>query len=410
MVKVVEVIMKRCIICILLLALTLNLCSCWDMREINEIGIVIAIGIDKKEDSNLYQVTAQIANIEANQSNKKEPQTSGQTFIANSSGRTIFEAIRNMVTYSSRRIIWSHNSIIIMGEQVARDDITPVMDFFTHNPELRMKTWITVSEGKASDYIATQTGLEAISGTSIKQLFRYHSLVGVTINSDMLNVYSYFLSTTKQPLIAKVSLKKTSLSADDKGKIQKKPQVVLAGAAVIKDTKMVGWLTLDETRGAAWIRDETEGVIVTIPHPDNPKKMISLEMKRTKVDIKSEIKDSFPVINIYISYKAMIDEEDTFTTLSIDEFKKKVELSSKNEILKNINKAIFKVQKVYKSDVFGFGRVVHVYNKEKWNNEYKDNWESIYPNVPVNIIINSDVNSSNLNQLPNVNFKKGGSK
>lgn len=48
--------MKKCIFG--LLVLNLLLAGCWDRRELNQLAITLAIGIDKVEDD--YQVSAQV--------------------------------------------------------------------------------------------------------------------------------------------------------------------------------------------------------------------------------------------------------------------------------------------------------------------------------------------------------------
>jgi spore germination protein KC len=143
------------------------------MREINELGLVIAIGIDKSANSpNKYLVTVQIANPQPSSSsgdNKNEE----KVWIASAEGKTIFAAIRELARFSSQRIMWAHNNVIIVGESLAQDDITPVIDFFTHNHELRMKTWIAVAKGNANDFIVANAGMGSIPGQSLGDVFRY---------------------------------------------------------------------------------------------------------------------------------------------------------------------------------------------------------------------------------------------
>lgn len=396
--------MKKWTLVILIICSMIILCSCWDMREINEIGMVVAIGIDKGESTNTYNVTAQIANPVQGEGKKGGSSLEKKSLVLTSNGKTIFEAIRKFATYNSRRVIWSHNAMIIIGESLAREDITPVMDFFTHNSELRMKTWIVVSKGEAKNYMAINTGMEGLSGLSLGELFRYHSLVGVSVESDMVRVYSDFNSTTRQVLMARVNIVQGMLG--DEG--TEKKQIQLAGSAVFRGMKMVGWLSPEETVGASWIRNQVKDIIVTVPSPEKKMKMVSVEIRKSKVKLNSNTEKGIPNIYINISTEGGIVEEDAFTDMSMDEFKDEIAKLVAKKIEDDVKKVVQIVQNDYESDVFGFGRIVHIQNKKEWKEKITGNWEKIYPSVPVHISVKANINSSTLNQIPNTDFKSRG--
>ncbi|MGE5404426.1 MAG: hypothetical protein ACM3PP_05760, partial [Candidatus Saccharibacteria bacterium] len=90
------------------------------------------------------------------------------------------------VTISSRRIMWAHNNVVIIGESLARQGIIPVVDYFTHQPELRMKAEVVISRGDARDYITAKLGMDTPSGISFFLMERYRPLSAVSINSRML--------------------------------------------------------------------------------------------------------------------------------------------------------------------------------------------------------------------------------
>ena len=54
--------MRRISLIFMLLNLIILINGCWDIREINELGLVTAVGIDKAEGQNKYSITVQIAN------------------------------------------------------------------------------------------------------------------------------------------------------------------------------------------------------------------------------------------------------------------------------------------------------------------------------------------------------------
>jgi spore germination protein KC len=249
---------------ILLILISIVQTGCWDMREINESGLVMAVGIDFNMDNNTYTVTVQIPNAGTGDNMGFGASSSATTWNCSASGASVFEAVRNLARVSSKRLTWAHNGVIVLGETLAKHDITSALDFFTTNPELRMKTMVVVSKGDAKDYIASSAGTDIIIGLSLSEMYRYAPLPGVSIRTNILNLYSAFTSDYAQLLISGISLKKDVLSMDQNNNIHKSNTIALEGAAVFKKAKMIGWLTPEETRGIAWVLNDAISTVVTV--------------------------------------------------------------------------------------------------------------------------------------------------
>jgi spore germination protein KC len=242
---------------ILFVLLTLSLLffsGCWDMREINDLGFVTAVGIDKAKPPNKYSVTVQIANPSSASANSEQGQAQSGVWVGTGEGESLFAATRNLIRISSKRVMWAHNNVIIIGEALAKDSILPVADFFTHNPELRMKTLVVVARGDAKDYILAKAGMETPSGSSFGYFNDYSTLLGESIRSSMLTISAALVTKNAEPLIAAVNLKKAEAPPENGGKSSggNEPKTVdVAGAAVFNRDKLVGWLSPQETRGTA---------------------------------------------------------------------------------------------------------------------------------------------------------------
>jgi spore germination protein KC len=124
--------------------------GCWNAREINELAFVLSIGLDKTDDG--FKVTAQIAKPATF---SKSPTGGGTTerekpfWVVSGTGKTIFEAIRSMASISPRRIFWAHIKVIIISERLAKESTLEILDFFSRNPELRLRTLVAVTPGEA---------------------------------------------------------------------------------------------------------------------------------------------------------------------------------------------------------------------------------------------------------------------
>ena len=118
---------------LLLIPLLLLLSGCYNYRELNDLTIVSAISINKIDDK--YDVTAQVVNP------KKEQDTSSSNepdFITyNSEGKSIQEAFRLIVKESPKKMYGAQMQILIIDENIAKENLKDILDFLARDPEIR---------------------------------------------------------------------------------------------------------------------------------------------------------------------------------------------------------------------------------------------------------------------------------
>ena len=392
----------RTIILLLLMILNLDLLSgCWDMKEINDIGLVTAVGVDKTEGTNGYTITVQIANPKASGSSEGKGGARSEVWIGSAEGSSLFDATRELVHISSKKIMWAHNNVVIIGESLAREGIIPVVDFFTHNPELRMRASVVVSKGAAKEYVAAKVGQDPISGISFNLLEDYRALSGESVESHMLQVSASLKEEYGNPLIAKIRLIKATMKTQSDGSGYENPETIsIEGTAIFKKDKMLGWLTAEESLGAAWILNETKNKVVTVTDPEYGNKSVSVETSGVKAKIKTKVINGIPKISIHVTGRGDIVEEDGSTNQSMSEVKGELDRLLNKKIEEEIRNSLEIIQKKYGVDVLGFADIVHAQNNRAWHNGLKDKWQEIFPQIPVEVSVNLDIKSSSLNQEP----------
>ena len=85
------------------------------MRELDDLGLVMVVGIDKIKETNNFRITAQIAKPSGAGQAKGDSGGDEPVWTGSAEGNSIFEAIRNLAKFSSRRIMWAHNNVVIIG-------------------------------------------------------------------------------------------------------------------------------------------------------------------------------------------------------------------------------------------------------------------------------------------------------
>lgn len=125
--------MKKSLIVIFLVIFTLLLSGCWSKRELSELAIVSALGIDKVDDG--YSISVQIINAGEMSENKSGSQAPVTTYHV--TGQSLFEAIRKLTASSPRRAYFTHMQLVVFGEEFASEGIAEALDFLARDQAIR---------------------------------------------------------------------------------------------------------------------------------------------------------------------------------------------------------------------------------------------------------------------------------
>lgn len=387
-----------------LVYLTLSLVclsGCWDMREINDLGFVTAVAIDQAPAPNKYRITVQIANPSG--AGEKAQSSQGGVWVGTQEGKSLFDAIRNLIRISSRRVMWAHNGIVIIGEAQARKSIQPVIDFFTHNPELRMKTIVVVAHGEAKPYILAKTGMETPSGLAYASFADYSSLLGQSIHSDLIDIMEDLSNAYLHPWVAAVNLTKQPVAAEDQkaGEAKEAETVEISGSAVFRKAKLQGWLSPVETRGLAWMGHETNNTVVTVNDPRHQHQSVAVELSDLKTNLTIKFVSGKPQVMIKLAGQGNIAEEDgpsAFSSLRV--VKRQVERLVERQIALEIHTGLEKVQKKYRVDTVHFATYMRIQHLRLWEGGFEHKWPKVFPDIPVQVQVKIRIISSVLKQEP----------
>jgi spore germination protein KC len=387
--------MKRHLKWSLLLIIILLLTGCAGKRELNELALVMAVGIDKGREENSFKVTAQIARPAdaRGQTGAPSGQTGEPILTIVGQGESLFDAIRDLSSFTTRNVFWAHNQVIVINEDLAKEGIAQVIDFFTRNPELRMRTWVVITPEKASTLVSTVTGLELIPGESVNKLFRYGEISNVAPNTQIMDVQAAYLSQSSQPIIARVTLKEVMVSNKKPEKGPTIKQVDLAGAGVFQEDRLVGILKPEETRALMLFTERLKSGVVTTPCPSKPERTVSVELRNQLFQVTPHLKGS--QISFNAEFDAFANVVEAGCPFSIDNQEKVSELEKavEKKLKKEIETTVNKVQKEYKTDVFELGKVFQNDYPGYWM-QIADDWEEVFPTVDIKVSVNVEVKDS----------------
>ncbi|WP_138418194.1 Ger(x)C family spore germination protein [Aquibacillus sediminis] len=385
---------------VILMAIMFILTSCVGKREIDDLAMVMGVGLDLVENKNgeeEVKVTAQIARPAdaRGQTGAPSGQTGEPIWSISATDKSIFGAIRKLENLSSRRIFWAHSYVIVINEDLAKNGIKDIIDFFIRNPELRMRTWVTVTPDDASELVSSLTGLEVIPGQSIEGLFKYSDITRAAPRSQMIDLHAAYLSDATQPYVARLKLETNELSnqTPEQGEMYK--NVTHAGTGVFKDDKLVGTLSAKETRSLLLFVENIKSGVSIIPCAENEEDVTTFELVHEELKVIPDYKEGTPEFTLKVKTTGKLVETDCAIGFDDDQKIKELESNIEEKFKKDINKVLDKIQQEYGVDILEAGNSFNNKLPSKWK-EMRVNWDDHFQDATFHVDITAEIKSGAL--------------
>jgi spore germination protein KC len=358
--------------------------SCWNYREVDELSIVAGVAVDKGTNG-LYKITAEIIKI----SGGKDTKTMAKTITME--GRTMFDAVRNGISLSGKKLYWSHTKVIILSKEIASEGIIKVIDWYSRDSETRADVHILISEGKSAGEIFSGQGVtEEIKSFVLDDMLKNQESMSKAPVTDILKFNNDLKAEGICAIAPVVNLKQMD------GIML--PYIM--GTAIFKSDKLVGFLNGEETKNMIFVRNEIKGGVLIEGMQGNDLTIpVSLEIFKNKTQVTPVTNGKDIEINININTIAAIDEIEGTENLIDDEGRKKLEQNAGKMLKAQIESIIDKMQSVYDADIFGFGAKLREDKIKVWY-RVNNNWEETFKDLKVNVIAKVHIRNSSILSKP----------
>lgn len=377
--------MKKIKLLMLLLPIFL-FTGCFNYRELNEIAIASALGLDKTSDG--YVVTIQVMNTKkASETGTSNDQPKFITFTT--SGVTLQDAIRKSILDSSRRIYPNHVQTLIIGEDLAKNGISDVLDMFFRDVEFRKQTSVLIAKNStAEDVLNVVTPLESLNSKNIRDGLSVDSkYLGIGDNISFEDLVGTFLDSNKEIILPSVSINGTKSDGEKIENIETAdPSVRLieSSLAVFKGDHLIGFLDNKQSIDLNFVLNKINNTILTYECGDNKYLSSEIMSNKTSVEFLESPLKAHIKINGILNINEITCDIDLEDPVVIDEIEADLEEELKNDVYNTIKYII----EEYNSDVFGFRDFLYK-NKTKYYKEIKDDWyDSIFPNMDIDVDVN----------------------
>lgn len=349
---------------ILLIFLTFICTGCYNYKELNELGIVSAMGISK--DGDLYNLDIQLLNVLDSEKSglNKSPIT-----VISGQGETIFEAARSMNKKTSKVFFLADVDYVFLDQSVLNDGLDEIMDFLVRDTRLSLNFLVVTStENKSLDILSSISHFDTNSANNLYDAImnsetRYGGINSLHVRELINNYYA----KGKYTLFPNVYIKDTSKSSENDSLEDSKSEsyVEVKNMVFFKD-KVAIELTDEETKGVNFLRNKIKNATLTIECDGG---YFTIETLESKMKLKSKlnidqlnVKGNVGAEIVYYGCKDNLDNADVLKSIS-----KKAEKEVESYITKAFNKS-----KKYNYDFLGLGNYIYKNNYKYFDFENKD--------------------------------------
>ncbi len=402
---------KRLVLLLMLMGTTFT-SGCWDKTELNEMAIVSAVGIDKNEAGRLVGTFQIINPVNVAGSLQGGGGTNPSISIYRATGDNVLELDSNASTKISRDMYFAHANLVVIGEDVAKEmGINSIFDAFERSPEFRATTRIVIARGvKAKDLVETLTAIDKVSAEKvIKTIESTEKQQGGSITINLQEVIKNLVSSGKEPLISGFTVrgntnKESKIENTQTSNMAANPNAV--GIGVFKDGKLIDWLDGNQAKGTMWVLDRIVNTNVNIDW-EGKKDAVTYQVLRQKTNVKPKMKNGKPKMYITVRAEGDIREVNAPIDLASPHGSIDIEKKLAKDIKKDMEDAIKLAQK-NKSDIFGFGELIHETHPAYWKKHEKD-WDDVtFPKLEAEVQVEVFIRRTGIRNKPYLlDIKKG---
>lgn len=371
------------------MGLIFTLTGCYNYRELNQLAITSAIGIDKHDDE--YQVSIQVMNTQKQGNDGTSTGDQPKFITYKEKGKTLQSAFRNIVLESPRRLYANHISLLVISEEVAKEGLSDVLDLLFRDTESRKQFIVLVSKNStSSDVLEVLTPLETLNAKNITDsVIADSQFLGVSEEVTYEQLMDSYLNSKKEivlPTIEVIGSVEEGEQIDSLQNSDPKTKVLLEGYSIFKSDKLVGYLSNEDSINLGFVRNKIENTIVDYKcSKDN---YMAIELVNTKTEVVP--KKNKLEVTIKVKAQGNINEINCDLDITKDKTISELEKKINNKIEKDIKQTIKEINEEYNSDVYGFEDLFYK-NNPNFYKKMKDKYEENFV-TNIDVKVESDIN------------------
>lgn len=386
--------------------------GCYGMRELEDLSLVTLLGVDKGKTDPIL-LTAVIAiprRIRPSAAGGEGGREGKPVIVISREGKSIMHALERIDESLARDVTTVEATYVILGEELAREDASCILDVFTRNLEFRHTTLIAVCQGKAEEFLSRLTpavevdpatyltGLTTVTynqlGTSPFATVHEFVLASTTVESEPLVPYLVSTRQTQEKLPAKEGEEKkqeqkSGEPSQGAGGQEGDEVVAVQGAAVFRvsdgKVKMVGTLDPKETMGALIMKGEFQRGNIEISFPGTPGKQSVIRFHHVSAHPRVKRNNREVQVTYNVRVTASLQEAQGTTQEMSPQFQSAIARTTTEQLQALLQRTIEKLKSLG-SDAVDLGMSVHT-KFATWKEWEEFDWPTRFPETQVSFDI-----------------------
>ncbi|WP_353894149.1 Ger(x)C family spore germination protein [Proteinivorax hydrogeniformans] len=357
--------LRRIAAFLLIIAITIPSSGCWSRRELEDLAFVLAMGVE--ENDNGIKI---LAHIGQEGGGDMEDEEGEGALVIEGEGKTISDAFDNLFSKTNKRPYLNHLKVIVLSEELAREGIEPIMDFFRRDIRVRGNTTVMIAkEDSLEEVLEFEPELGTQPALLLEETFRYNWERSRAYKKDFFEVVTDILEEDRELFLPMVD-------------VSEEEQLIISDTAVFRGYEMVEVLNNKQNLGLMYLRQQVRHGTLTLEVDEE--EFVSLTILGTDVEITPVEVEGQLTFQIEIDQTLSITE--SHTEMDIDELEDLASRFIQLTVLDTIN-----IAKKAETDFLGFGTLYRRTNRQQWSAQ---KWQEQFPQIEVIIDVETNIEST----------------
>ncbi|MDP2891803.1 MAG: Ger(x)C family spore germination protein [Bacillota bacterium] len=315
-----------------------------------------------------------------------EPASGKVPYIISMDGHSVYDISQRIDTTSDLDIHWGHISFLVVGEDIAKEDINKCIDMMMREHEARTSIIIFVAYGSTAEEMIKKSNTSGfLFHERLEQLVQMAGEYSVSAKVPLYRFADMLSSDTcaaYAPCLIPAEYVYNTAEMD-----KDKQGINLNGFAVFKDGRLAGYMLNEVARGFNFAIGKVKSTSIVVK--DTLGSNVTLEVINSQANIKPLITDGKPSVTLEVSFQTNIADLQSTRSIFTERELDRLRLAQEEEVKKEVQSAV-NYCKSLDADILDFLGAFHRTCTVEWE-KMRGDWDRIFPALDVNIIIRSEI-------------------
>ncbi|MDR6224345.1 Ger(x)C family spore germination protein [Desmospora profundinema] len=366
--------MKRIMLLIFSLLMLLSQTGCWDLALLKDARLLVIVGLDRTPEGKLLTTTA-IREVRITEGGA-EP----TNVILKTTGRTPRETRDNGDRRINNRFDPSKNRTLVLGEQLAREDIYPVLDIFFRDPKSALNAHFAVVKGRAEGLVDLKKVGDTLIGEYVDEVISSAEKTTLVPQVNIKSVSPMMFDPGQDFAVPYLTTEVGDLQAAG---IDNEKDVSVEGIAMFHGRHMTGTLNRLESRLFLLMANKKNQIARLIMQVDpgetgDVDSYITIDIRHIKRALDVQVRPDGTIradLNLELDVAAIeYPKDELMEQPVVERLNKKISQSlthQATQVIKKMQRSRF--------DGFGIGRRIMAHYPEEWQGAKW--WTKTYPKI-----------------------------